>query len=211
MYDYIINNFYIYKNKGEIDLENLIDDKKAFRKMALAKRNALTNEEIKNKSVLIKSYLENLDSYKSANTVMVYLNFRSEVITDEIINNIFLCGKRVVVPIPIKGTRTMNLSEIKNLDNDLELDFYGIRIPKKEFINEISPQEIDFVITPGVAFSDDKYRMGYGGGYYDTFIERLRPDAVTCALAFDVQVFNSIPVDDHDKQMNYLITENRYF
>jgi len=189
-------------------LENLLNDKKAFRKMALDKRNTLSEEEIKEKSALIKAHLENLDSYQKSNTVMVYLNFRSEVLTDDLIENLFKQGKKVVVPISIKGTRTLLLSEIKSLSDDLELDFYNIRVPKKESIKEVSPADIDFVITPGVAFSKDKYRMGYGGGYYDTFIEKLREDALTCALAFDVQIFDKIPKEDHDKQMDYVITEN---
>ena len=189
-------------------MENLLNDKKAFRKMALDKRNTLREEEIKEKSALIKAHLENLDSYQKSNTVMVYLNFRSEVLTDELIENLFKQGKKVVVPISIKGTRTLLLSEIKSLSDDLELDFYNIRVPKKESIKEVSPADIDFVITPGVAFSKDKYRMGYGGGYYDTFIEKLREDALTCALAFDVQIFDKIPKEEHDKQMDYVITEN---
>ena len=189
-------------------MENLLNDKKAFRKMALDKRNTLSEEEIKEKSALIKAHLENLDSYQKSNTVMVYLNFRSEVLTDELIENLFMQGKKVVVPISIKGTRTLLLSEIKSLSDDLELDFYNIRVPKKESIKEVSPADIDFVITPGVAFSKDKYRMGYGGGYYDTFIEKLRTDALTCALAFDVQIFDKIPKEEHDKQMDYVITEN---
>ena len=192
-------------------MEILINDKKAFRKMALAKRNILTKKEIEDKSALIKKHLESLDLYKNAKTVMVYLSFRSEVITDGLIENLFNNGKKVVVPIPIKGTRTMNISEITNLSDDLELDFYNIRIPRKEFIKEVSPQEIDFVITPGVAFSSDKHRMGYGGGYYDTFIENLRPDAITCALAFEAQIFKHVPKQDHDKQMDYIVTENGYF
>ena len=176
--------------------------------MALDKRNTLRAEEIQEKSALIKTHLENLDSYQKSNTVMVYLNFRSAVLTDELIENLFKQGKKVVVPISIKGTRTLLLSEIKSLSDDLELDFYNIRVPKKESIKEVSPADIDFVITPGVAFSKDKYRMGYGGGYYDTFIEKLRADALTCALAFDVQIFDKIPKEEHDKQMDYVITEN---
>ena len=189
-------------------MENLLNDKKAFRKMALDKRNTLSEEKIQEKSALIKAHLENLDAYQKSHTVMVYLNFRSEVLTDELIENLFKQGKKVVVPISIKGTRTLLLSEIKSLSDDLELDFYNIRVPKKESIKEVSPADIDFVITPGVAFSKDKYRMGYGGGYYDTFIEKLREDALTCALAFDVQIFDKIPKEDHDKQMDYVITEN---
>ena len=180
--------------------------------MALDKRNTLSEEEIKEKSALIKAHLENLDSYQKSNTVMVYLNFRSEVLTDDLIENLFKQGKKVVVPISIKGTRTLLLSEIKSLSDDLELDFYNIRVPKKESIKEVSPADIDFVITPGVAFSKDKYRMGYGGGYYDTFIEKLRADALTCALAFDVQIFDKIPKEeewafDHYEYLQLYLTK----
>ena len=52
---------------------------------------------------------------------------------------------------------------------------------------------------------------GYGGGFYDRFIEHLRDDAITIGIAFDLQVFDSIPKENHDAQLNYVITENNMY
>ena len=62
---------------------------------------------------------------------------------------------------------------------------------------------------PAVAYSEDCYRLGYGGGYYDRFIERLRYDAVTIGIAFELQIFPEVPKEPHDAQLDYIVTESR--
>ena len=70
-------------------------------------------------------------------------------------------------------------------------------------------KDLDLVIVPAVAYSEDCYRLGYGGGYYDRFIERLRDDAVTVGIAFDLQIFPEVPKEPHDAQLDYIVTETR--
>lgn len=184
-------------------------DKKAFRKLALDKRDSLPEAERMKASERIQNKLSSLPAFHTSRVILGYMNFKSEVVCTEILRLILSLGKKVVIPLSVPETRTLLLSEIRDLDRDLERDFYGILVPKKEIFRQISPKEIDFVIVPGVAFSEDRFRMGYGAGYYDRFLADLRPDAVCAGLAFEAQVFTKIPTESHDKQMDFVITERR--
>ncbi|WP_334302803.1 5-formyltetrahydrofolate cyclo-ligase [Romboutsia hominis] len=84
-----------------------------------------------------------------------------------------------------------------------------MREPKPECSPEVEVKDIDVVIVPAVAYDKDCYRLGYGGGFYDRFIERLREDAITVGIAFDLQIFDSVPKEDHDAQLDYIITESQ--
>ena len=65
------------------------------------------------------------------------------------------------------------------------------------------------VIVPAVAYDKNCYRLGYGGGFYDRFLENLRKDAVTIGIAFDLQIFDEVPKEAHDAQLDYIVTESR--
>ncbi len=70
------------------------------------------------------------------------------------------------------------------MKSDLKLSALGIREPWN--IDElISPLEIDLVLVPGVSFDSRGYRIGYGGGYYDRFINQLGPDTLLVGVCFD--------------------------
>lgn len=188
---------------------NTLPDKKAFRKLALQKRNSLSADQRASASKEIQKRLISLPAFEKAQVIMGYMDFKSEVICTDILRFALNQGKRVVIPISLPKTRTLLLSEITDLDRDFEKDYYGISVPKKEFFREISPEKPDFVIVPGVAFSKERFRMGYGAGYYDNFLERLRPDTPFAALAFEIQIFDTIPTEPHDKQMTFVVTEKR--
>lgn len=185
------------------------NDKKFFRKEALRARDALTLTERVSFSDSVRKNLQSLEVFQQSKIVMSYMSFRSEVITDEIIRSCLAMKKRIVVPISIPENRTLRTVEVTNFDEDFETDFYGIRIPKKENGCEVSVSDIDLVLVPGVAFSLERYRMGYGAGYYDRFLEKLRSDAVAIALAFETQIYEDIPKERHDKKMHCIITERR--
>ena len=116
--------------------------------------------------------------------------------------------KTVASPVTIKDERKLIPYEIINLKEGINIGAYGIREPNKDISNEIDVKNIDVLIVPAVAYDKNCYRLGYGGGYYDRFIERLRDDAITIGIAFDLQLFDSIPKEEHDAQLNYIITES---
>lgn len=145
----------------------------------------------------------------TSSTIMTYLDFNNEVKTDYMINKLIDMNKSVLVPITIKEKKQLLPSRVKNLSLDVQLGSYGIREPKNEFIRLYDPTSIDVLIVPAVAFDINKYRLGYGGGFYDRFIESLRDDTLIIGIAFDFQVFDIIPKEPHDAKMDLIITESK--
>lgn len=182
-------------------------DKKALRKELLIKRENLTEKEILKKSNLITNSIYNSKVYRDAKTIMTYISFKNEVYTHNIIKKSIIENKKIVVPITIPETKELKISQVLDF-NELEIGYYNILTPKKEFLRYIDPKDIDLVLVPGVAFDKNGYRIGYGGGYYDRFLDKLRKDAIKIGLAFDLQLIDKVPKDNYDKPVDIIITEN---
>ncbi len=182
--------------------------KNELRKQTLARRLKLTVAERSEKSKTIIQKVKSLPAYGDARTVMLYLDFRGEVETTELVQDALAEGKRVVVPV-CNPDRTITPKEIHNLEQDLQIGTWGIREPKPGLCPPVDPLEIDLVLVPGVAFDLKGNRLGYGAGYYDRFVLRLRPETPLAALAFEEQVLPEIQPDPHDRPMHMVVTENR--
>lgn len=185
--------------------------KKDFRKKVIEYRNNKDTDFISTNSQKITEKLLSMKCIKDASTIMLYLDFNNEVKTDQLINKLISLRKTVAAPVTIKDERKLIPFKITNLKDGINIGAYGIREPKKDPSNELNVEAIDILIVPAVAYDKDCYRLGYGGGFYDRFIEHLRDDAITIGIAFDLQVFDSIPKENHDAQLNYVITENNMY
>ncbi len=183
--------------------------KNELRKNVIAWRNALTPQEVKEKSAAIASRVLKLKEYRSAKTIMAYIDFRNEVQTSEIIVDAMQHGKRVVVPVTDVRNKQLILSLLKNYPEDLAPGTWGIPEPKPELVQPVAPDEIDLVIVPGVAFDTVGNRLGYGGGYYDRFLPQTRKDAVLISLAYELQIRPNVYPDEHDMPIHILVTEDR--
>jgi 5-formyltetrahydrofolate cyclo-ligase len=183
--------------------------KKEFRKKVISDRKNQSNEFIIKNSSIITEKLLSLDFIKNAKNIMLYLDFNNEVQTDEMINKLMSLKKNVYAPITLKEDRKLIPSQIIDLQSSIKIGAYGIREPKEDCCPKIDVQDIDVVIVPAVAYDKDCYRLGYGGGFYDRFLNELRDDAVTVGIAFDLQIFDSVPKEDHDAQLNYIITQSQ--
>ncbi|MEW8973496.1 MAG: 5-formyltetrahydrofolate cyclo-ligase [Tissierellaceae bacterium] len=181
--------------------------KKQIRQEILEKRRKLKNIDHKNFSETITSSVLNSSYYKNANTIMTFISFSDEVNTHDFIRKAISDGKRVTVPITFPKTREIKASHILDF-GELELGYYNILTPKKEFIRFIPPEEIDLIIVPGVAFDKNGYRVGYGGGYYDRFLSNL-PNVVTIGIAFELQMIDEVPKDKFDIPVNFIFTEKK--
>ncbi|AOT73234.1 5-formyltetrahydrofolate cyclo-ligase [Geosporobacter ferrireducens] len=178
------------------------------RKEILHHRGMLSEGEILEKSKSIFHRLKNFLPYKEAQNVMVYIDFRSEVKTDGIVQDLIAGHKKAIVPICVPKTREMILSHLKNPAKELAEGTFGVFEPKEEYIRSVDASEIDLVIVPGVAFDRKGYRIGYGGGYYDRFFEKLSKRIPTVALAFDLQIVEAVPAESFDQAVDYIITES---
>lgn len=184
-------------------------DKQAFRKTIFQQRDALTAEQIREKSLKIADNLYGLLSYQQAGTVMFFLSFRSEVDTRPAVEKSMALGKQVCIPKALPKTREMVPSQLLDWEQDLALGAYDIPEPRPEALRLVEPAQIDLLIVPGVAFDLKGNRLGYGGGYYDRFFPLLRPETPLVALAFELQIVFSVPVEEWDQQVHCIVTEDR--
>ena len=183
--------------------------KKEFRKKVINLRKDKDKDFIKHNSDIITDKLLNLDCIKNAKNIMLYLDFNNEVYTDTLIKKLLNLGKIVSSPITLKEERKLIPSQITDLKNGIQYGAYNIREPKPECSPAINIKDLDVVIVPAVAYDKNCYRLGYGGGFYDRFLENLRKDAVTIGIAFDLQIFDEVPKEAHDAQLDYIVTESR--
>lgn len=184
----------------------IILNKKLLRQEILTKRSLLTEEDIKEYSNKITNTLFEMDEYKNAKRIMCFVSNGSEVETHPIIEQAILDGKSIVVPITVSKTKELLVSDVFNL-SELEVGFYNIEVPKKEFVRLVDPRTIDLVLVPGVALAKDGYRVGYGGGYYDRFLVKLDKSVPKIALGFDLQVVDEVPTEDFDIPVDLILTE----
>lgn len=181
-------------------------DKKTLRKEILQKRATLSTENILEYSDIIESKLYETDSYKEAKNIMSFISFSDEIHTHEIIKGSIKLGKSIVVPVTIPKTREMKVSQVLDF-SELEIGYYNILTPKKEFIRFVDPNTIDLILVPGVVFARNGYRVGYGGGYYDRFFSKLNKEVKKIGLAFDLQIVDKVPTDSFDIPIDLIITE----
>lgn len=85
---------------------------------------------------------------------------------------------------------------------------FGLKEPAAD-APEAPLHAIDLVIVPGVAFDEHGRRLGFGGAYYDALLAGLGPDALTIGVAFDEQVVEACPAEEHDRAVDVLVTPAR--
>lgn len=73
--------------------------------------------------------------------------------------------------------------------------------------DEVDPEWPDVVVVPGVAFTSAGDRLGQGGGWYDRYLARVRPECVTIGVAFAEQIVDALPVEPHDIRLDHVITD----
>lgn len=193
-------------------MDSAVQDKKnALRKQAHANRNDQVNKDELSRRI-VGAFMA-LPEYATAETVMFYVDVRSEVRTRLDLEMAVDSGKTIVVPW-CNEEGELELFKLTNMDQ-LELGMYKILEPKAELRHnpehQITVEELDLVMVPGVGFDQRGARMGHGKGYYDKLLEHARKDAPLIALAFECQMFEEIPVADHDVFMDKIITEDAVY
>lgn len=178
------------------------------RRTILSHRDGLTDSLRISWSHAICARLQGLLAEEGLQFTMFYVSFRSEVATHDLIRSRLQQGLFVVVPITYQATRQLAPRLITNWEQ-LKPGIYGILEPDAADTVAVPPFELSAVIVPGSVFDVSGGRYGYGGGYYDRFLQNDAPQAVRIGLAFDFQVLNHIPLAQHDQRMDWIITEKR--
>jgi len=187
--------------------ETLFQQKITIRKEILEKRKS---QDPKTRAAQSRSIVRALLSHKEfqkADKILIYLSKDGEVGTENLLGRAFELGKRVCVPVVDRESDELRISELPGPDVSFRLGAFGVREPAEEDLSFVSPDQIDLVITPGLAFDRRGGRIGYGKGYYDRLLSRLGSQVPRIALAFDFQVLDSVPQDENDIQVDAIITE----
>lgn len=177
-----------------------METKKQIRSSILAKRRALSREEWESKSEKIQNTLFAHPWYQEAEDIYCYVDYNKEVGTRAIMEQAWKDEKRVWVP-KVHGV-TMDFYLIESF-SDLESGAYGILEPVTEQMAEATE---GLMIQPGVGFDRACHRLGYGGGFYDRYLEE-HPNLRKIALAFEVQIAEELPTEETDICPDYVITE----
>ncbi len=183
----------------------MIQEKGSIRKRILAKRNELDVDFTQQAGKSAREKISEIIEFQRAETVMIYMDFRGEVPTDQLINEITSLGKRLVLPLTDEDFSIIPYEILHQADwkeKYLTRSTFGILEPNPNTCAIIDPSLIDFIIIPGLAFDRSGNRLGYGKGCYDRFLPLLRPDAFKLGLAYELQVVPNIPVDSTDYKLD---------
>ncbi|MCM1200486.1 MAG: glutamate-5-semialdehyde dehydrogenase [Bacteroides fragilis] len=187
-----------------------MEKKKELRKQILALRDAMPEEEREEKSSRITETLLALPLYREAEAVLTYVNYLSEVNTTDLVNNALSDHKRVFAP-RVSG-ETMEFYQITEM-KDLKEGYRGIREPvSRRRFNAVTDAGPALMLMPGAVFDEKCHRIGYGKGFYDKYLNRLREKGAavhTLALCYECQILPEIPVEEHDIRPQMILTEER--
>ena len=177
-------------------------NKKELRKKILDLRSRLAADEVKTQSQTICTRVTEEKAYEEAKNVCLYMPVRNEVDVSYLLKDALDSEKNVWLP-KVRD----NDMEFCHYDENTELvsGEYGILEPSSEYMLE--PDEGTLIIMPGAVFSCKGDRIGYGGGYYDRYLEK-HPACKTIALCYDFQIKEEIPTELHDIRPDQIISNS---
>ncbi len=178
--------------------KNIAIQKQEQRKRVMELKARLSAEEKLEKSVRIFAELEKNPVFIQSETVMCYWSMPDEVQTAGFILK-HMNQKKFVLPV-VKGSE-LELRFFEGVDSLKPGRAFGILEPTGEILTDYS--KLDLIIVPGVAFDKNMNRLGHGKAYYDKLLSSV--NAVKIGVCFDIQHFETIPVDVHDVQMDQVI------
>ncbi|MCP4644418.1 MAG: 5-formyltetrahydrofolate cyclo-ligase [bacterium] len=182
--------------------------KDEIRRDRLEARRQLSAMEAATRSAAILERLMNVAVFIHAETVLAYVSSKdNEVDTHAAIQTLLARGRRVLVPVARDGG-LLEWSAVNDL-NELAPSTFGILEPREECLRLETPRSDAVALVPGIAFSPQGGRIGYGGGYYDRFLAGF--DGATIGLAYELQMVRNIPVEAHDRLVGMVVTESRVY
>ena len=177
-------------------------EKRNIRKFLIDRRNELSSEheERNNSHIHIRALLEDTGKCKIGS----YLPFRNEISTRLIHELLFSLKFEISLPCINDNDQNMVFRKWKAKD-DLVKNKYGILQPKQDAIEDYP----EMIIVPLVGFSMSGYRLGYGGGYYDRFIDVRNKSGkiITVGFGYSFQEVDDLPIELHDQKLNWILTE----
>ena len=181
--------------------------KDSLRREILAARKLQTESQVYAASSKISKNLIKSSVYCDSGVIALYNPFRNEVDLLSLLED----GERTFVfPKVVKNTRKLDFYKVHSLE-DFKKGVFGIMEPDTS-LEKVNINDIDLFAVPGVAFSKNGERIGYGGGYYDSTLNFRKKDSVSVGIALEIQLVDPGFSNEQDIPVDILITEkNTYF
>lgn len=201
---------------------DLREAKRELRERVLAQRAGQAPELLASWSGRITEHLLALPQWAGAHSVLLYCAMPGEVQTAALIAAAWQAGKRVTLPRmrrePVPGAvpgpngkppmrRWLDLHQYAGSPDSLVAGAWGILEPPAT-APLMQPEEVDLAVVPGVAFDLAGGRLGYGGGFFDGLLPKLREGAAMLGVAFDLQLVPAVPCAEHDVRVGGVVTES---
>ncbi len=188
------------------ELTPLLEAKRWLRRYLVRRRQAISAAERRRWSRQAAENLIRSSYYKKADVVAAFVGFGSEIDTRYLINDAWKRGKKVVIPATADGFHRPFFA-IFHKNDRLTVTPHG-PFEHAERKNSFPFSSIDLVVLPGLGYDSNGFRLGYGGGVYDRFLEKT-PRATHIGLFFSNQFVPVIPREKHDRKMHAIVTEKR--
>jgi 5-formyltetrahydrofolate cyclo-ligase len=166
---------------------------------------SMEEEKRLHKSKEVSLHLMQTPQWKNSTCVGITVSRGFELNTKPIIEAAWKEGKIVCVPKCYSTDKSMEFREMISFD-DLENVYMDLYEPKTDKTKIVPAEQIDLLIVPGLVFDKEGYRIGYGGGYYDRYLQNYEGDTVS--LAFTLQLGEGLPHEEFDIPVQHIITEN---
>ena len=181
------------------------EKRRRIREESIRRRDSIPSEVRRELSRIINTRVIDFIEKRAIGTVMLYLSMRSEVHTHDLL--VYLLRTNKIALAPTIEAKCLVPRRITNTTTALRRHRYGMLQPIQGICPKFPLDQIDLIIVPGVAFDLKKYRIGYGGGYYDRFLPKC-PQATWMGLAFKEQVIPDTLPRSWDVALHYIFSEN---
>lgn len=190
-------------------MSNVRTKKQTLRQAITAKRAELSAEERTRLSQEITHRLTQLESYKNAQNLFLYLNFGAEYESKQFAEQCLRDGKQIWLPRAERIARALEIYRVTDLEQDIAPGTWNIPEPIPNRCERLTDlDQLDFILLPGIAFTHTGDRIGYGGGYYDRILTEFTRRPALVAGTYSLQIVDSIPLEPFDQPIDWLVTEN---
>lgn len=181
--------------------------KKELRRQLRERLAAISPADLQARSVAACRRLCGTREYARSDVIMIFLATINEVDTTPLALQAWHDAKRVLAPRVSWEQRRMLPVEIHSLTTDVRSGLLGVREPAEGMPVPVS--DLDLVVVPGLGFDEQGNRLGRGRGFYDRFLSHRDFRGISCALAFEEQVVQAVPVVPTDIRVDMLVTDCR--
>jgi len=194
--------------------ENTADAKKTLRAEVSARLEALSPGDMVREGREVTGRIRELPEWRQARIILAYLTFGGEFDPGLLMEAALAEGKRLAVPRLRNRTRKLSLGremdffEIRDLKGPWDRHPYGMAepFPDRPAVDPVCfRREEILVITPGLAFDRRRFRLGRGGGFYDTYLGRFPEGLTLVAPAFTCQIVDTVPAEAHDRPLDRVV------